>query len=227
MLSVAACCAKVRMVELLMQENPRHQCLIYEGAPSRHLERVAQAFAVNFARNNRCFYMNSPAMVAGMRSSLWAVGVDVASQIERGALICSSGHDHLEDGEFRAEKMLATLETALAQALGDGYAGLFASGDMTWELGGTIDLQRLLEYEIALENMMQANVEFSGICQYHRESLPPAAVEIALRTHQGVRINETMMRFNPFHWACHAHQNRSHQTLGTADVDAMLDELRE
>ncbi len=39
------------------------------------------------------------------------------------------------DGSFDVPMMLANLEEALDQALRDGYKGLWATGDMTWEFG--------------------------------------------------------------------------------------------
>lgn len=47
--------------------------------------------------------------------------------------------------------MMQTLADAFSQAMNDGYAGLWASGDMTWEIGGDKDFSRLLEYEWRLE----------------------------------------------------------------------------
>ena len=54
--------------------------------------------------------------------------------------------------------MLAMLADAINDALAHGYAGLWATGDMTWEL--------------------------SGICQYHRDTLPEDALQVALSKHR-------------------------------------------
>jgi hypothetical protein len=208
-----------------MQHDSRHQCLIYQGAPSRHLERLAQLIVEKLRQNNRCLYLNSPAMVAGMRSWLSALGLDVASEVDKGALILSSDRSHLEDGEFNVEKMLATLQNVLAQALSDGYAGLWASGDMTWELGDRLDLLKLIQYEQALEEFMQKNYALSGICQYHRDTLPPMAVLAALQNHKGVRINETLLRFNPHYEPPRAVKQRWNNDLAAEDINRMLDQL--
>lgn len=69
-------------------------------------------------------------MVAGMRSYLAATGLNVAAEIDCGALIISSSNDHLVAGAFDADRMLTRLEDTLVQALRDSYAGLWASGDM-------------------------------------------------------------------------------------------------
>jgi MEDS: MEthanogen/methylotroph, DcmR Sensory domain len=210
-----------------MRQTSRHQCLIYQGAPSKHLDRLARSLIDNLRRNNRCLYLNSPAMVAGMRSWLSALGLEVTKELEKGALILSSERSHLEGGQFNIEKMLASLQTAVAQALADGYAGLWASGDMTWEMGENPDLAKLLEYEHALEQFMQTNLSLSGICQYHRDTLPPAAILVALRTHKDVRVNETLMRFNPHYQPPHTVQHRWQDDLAAEGINSMLSQLTE
>jgi hypothetical protein len=70
-----------------MQEIRRHQCLIYQGAPSRHLDRVAREIVEKLRTNTRCLYLNSPALVVGMRSRLWTLGLDVAREVNEGGLL--------------------------------------------------------------------------------------------------------------------------------------------
>ena len=118
-----------------MQPAPRHQCLIYKGAPSKHLPALAEAMREKLRQNYRCLYLNSPPMVAGLRSYIAAAGVDVAQEVARGRLILSSDRQHLADGSFDIDRMLRTLENLLDNSLRDGHTGLWAVGDMTWELG--------------------------------------------------------------------------------------------
>src|SRR5580658_10306380 len=118
-----------------MEQTPRHQCLIYDGSPAKMLPAIAAIIKQRLSENQRCFYLNSPAMVAGLRSYLFAAGVDVAHEIEKKSLVLSSGQNHLRNGRFEVDQMLGMLEESLDQALADGYAGLWASGDMSWEMG--------------------------------------------------------------------------------------------
>ncbi|MBA2541264.1 MAG: MEDS domain-containing protein, partial [Deltaproteobacteria bacterium] len=62
-------------------------------------------------------------------------GTDVEHELTRGALVLASDNDHLIDGRFVIDRMIDMLEAAVDEALADGYVGLFATGDMTWELG--------------------------------------------------------------------------------------------
>ena len=89
-------------------------------------------------------------MVAGLRSTLAAAGNDVALEITKQRLVLSS--EPVSPWEnFNGQLLLDKLEASLDQALKDGYMGLWASGDMTWEFGPGQDFTKLLEYEMGLE----------------------------------------------------------------------------
>jgi hypothetical protein len=182
-----------------MQTISRHQCVIYEGSPARHLSSLAARIKEKLKGGSRCLFLNSPAMVAGMRSYLSALGTDVSREVEVGSLMLSSDVSHLVDGRFSIEKMIEKLDAAVRSALADGFNGLFATGDMTWEFGGEKNFEKLLAYERALETFMSNTPAISGVCQYHLDTLPEDALETALVTHPALYLNETLSRINPYY----------------------------
>jgi len=176
---------------------PRHQCLIYRGAPSRQLASLALHIRKRLAENYRCLYLNSPAMVDGIRAYLTSSGLNVSEAVVEGRLILSSGHDHLINERFDSEHMLRLLKAAHDNALKDGYAGLWASGDMAWEFGPARDYAQLEEYERALEEFIQAHPTMCGVCQYHADVLPGQALQTGLALHPGIYEDERQSRVNP------------------------------
>ncbi|HWU56094.1 MAG TPA: MEDS domain-containing protein [Rhizomicrobium sp.] len=176
---------------------PRHQCLIYRGAPSRQLASLALHIRRRLAENYRCLYLNSPDMVDGIRAYLTSSGLNVSEAVVEGRLILSSGQDHLIDETFDPEHMLALLKEAHGNALKDGYAGLFATGDMAWEFGPARDYTKLEAYERALEQFMQAHPTMCGVCQYHADVLPGDVLQSGLTVHPGIYENEGVSRVNP------------------------------
>jgi hypothetical protein len=182
-----------------MESESRHQCLIYEGAPSLQLPALVAVIQRRLEEGNRCFYLNSPPMVAGLRTYLAAKDIDVTDELAKGRLLLSSTTALSADGGFDIDLMLQRLEEALDQALSDGYRGLWASGDMTWEFGPRKDFARLMEYECRLEELFRKRSELCAICQYHRDTLPVEATRQALLTHRTVFINETLSRTNPYY----------------------------
>jgi hypothetical protein len=180
-----------------MGSASRHQCLIYVGAPSGQLPTLATMIKRKLGEGYQCLYLNSSPMVAGVRSCLAAIGIEVQDEVSRGRLILSSEPTAAADGNFNADLMLHDLEEALDQALRDGYAGLWATGDMTWEYGAERNYAKLLDYEYRLERLMQRRPQLCGICRYHRDTLPPDAIQSALLTHQTLFLDATHSRANP------------------------------
>ena len=150
----------------------RHQCMIYDGSPAAHLPALSRITAKKLAARFRVLYLNAPPMVVAIRSYLSADGIDVAREIDRGALVLSSADAHLAAGRFEPEPMLTLLDEALTQALTDGYRGLFAFGDMTWEFGTERNYAKLREYERGLEALCERRPELQGVCQYHQIHSP-------------------------------------------------------
>ncbi len=179
-----------------MKPDPRHQCLIYEGSPSKKLGLLASIIQRKLEEGYRCLYLNSAPMVAGMGSTLASIGIDVVAEIEKGRLVLSS--DPVSSGKgFDIDVMLEKLEDSLNQAIQEGYKGLWASGDMTWEFGATQDFSKLMEYECKLEELFHKRKELCGICQYHKDTLPPDALRQSLLMHPNLVINETLTLINP------------------------------
>ena len=183
----------------MLPVTPRHRCLIYEGSPSVHLQGLAALFKIHLEAGRRCLYLNTAQMVGEMSRILAAYGVDVAKESKRGALILSSDQTHLKAGVFDPERMLRILEDSVKQALEDGFKGLFASGDMTFEFGPERNFSKLVEYEVALEELFQKYPALYGICQYHRDTLEPDQALSALQTHRAVYHNDTLALLNPWY----------------------------
>jgi hypothetical protein len=181
-----------------MEAESRHQCLIYEGPPSQKLPMLAEIIRKKLEEGFRCLYLNSAPMVAGMGSTLAAIDVDVEAELTKGCLVLSS-EPVSSDGDFNSDAMLTKLEKLLDQALNDGYKGLWASGDMTWEFGPRQDFTSLMEYELRLEELFRRRKELNGICQYHRDTLPEDVTRQSLLTHFSIVISETLRRINPFY----------------------------
>jgi len=200
-----------------MEAQSRHQCLIYKGAPSEKLRSLAAILQRKLDEGYRCLYLNSAPMVAGMRSTLAAMGIDVAYEIAKARLVLSS--DTVAPGmDFNCKEMLNKLEDALDQALDDGYKGLWATGDMSWEFGHKKNFSKLLEYEWGLEEFFHKRKEFCGVCQYHHDTLPLEAMRQSLLTHPSILINETLSRINP-HYLKNANPEAN---TSTGELDEMI-----
>jgi MEDS: MEthanogen/methylotroph, DcmR Sensory domain len=138
-------------------------------------------------------------MVSGMRCYLAAAGVDVAHEVAKSSLILSSAHNHLIAQRFDADRMIQKIEDAVDQALSYDYKGLWATGDMSWEMGPLADFSGLFEYEWRLEELFHIKPGLFGICQYHHDTLPVEAMREGVRMHRSIFLNDTLSRINPHH----------------------------
>ncbi len=198
-----------------METESRHQCMIYEGSPSQKLPILALMIQRKLAEGYQCLYLNSVPMTAGMGSTLSSIGVDVTSELEKGRLILSSEPLSI-NGRFDSRLMLEKLEDLLDVALNKGYKGLWASGDMTWEFGPEKDFSKLLDYELGLEEVFKRRKELSGVCQYHRDTLPQEAMRQSLLAHKSIVISDTITQINP-----HYLKLASHPTIHL-ELDQMI-----
>jgi hypothetical protein len=173
--------------------------MIYNGSAVWLLPELAAIIRSKLRNGKRCLYLNSPAMVAGFRSHLAFAGIDVEGATRRGSLVLSSDLGHLDDGRFDPDKMLSLLTDALDAASRDGYEGLFASGDVSWQFGAEKNFDKLHVYEEGLEQVFHNRSKLEGICQYHVETLPASASRTALDLHRACFINRTLSLFNPYY----------------------------
>jgi hypothetical protein len=67
---------------------------------------------------------------------------------------------------------------------------------MSWLLAGAPGCEHVSEYE-ALLNGFFSGTRASAMCQYNRNALPPALIDMALATHSTAVIGGRQ-RFNPF-----------------------------
>jgi hypothetical protein len=181
-----------------MKIESRHQCLIYKGAPTEKLSLLAEIMISKLNEGFRCLYLNSGHMIEGMRSVLAGRNIDVDSEISKGRLVLSS-EPVTVGNSFNGDILLVNLENAIDQALRDGFKGLWASGDMTWEFGNCRDFSSLLDYEMKLEELFKRRKELFGICQYHRDTLPEDTIRQGLLAHPSVVISDTLSRMNPLY----------------------------
>ncbi len=148
--------------------------------------------------NWRCLYLGSPDAVHMVDTALGAQGVDTERQKSRGALLLSSDRSHLANGAFDPIALVTTLGNSVDEAIRDGFDGLCATGDMRWELGDDRNFDHLLEYEALLECLFREK-PLRGICQYHRDIVPPRAVRDALLTHRAAYVGTELNADNLFY----------------------------
>lgn len=160
---------------------------------------VTSAFLqIGLERNERCLFLGDPVLVADVTSALVGEGVNVHQEVSREALLLQSNRDYLVNGQFESKTMVRCLLKVTDDALKAGFHGLRATGDVIWELGTSLDLRTLLEYEPALDAAFQGK-QLLGLCQYREDSFSPKYLRNMLFTHPKVVVDEKVYSSNPYH----------------------------
>jgi hypothetical protein len=176
----------------LMLSTSQHECLIYDGSPPQQFRALAPIIDRKLKANYCCLYLANPSSVSEFRSFLAAQGIDVEGETRRRNLQLSSAQDHLQEGrQFDVESMIQLLAKTLAQALSDGYQGLWATGDMAWEFGPHNDFSNLVAYEARLDRFLGQNTTIGGVCQYRADMLPRDVLRTGLLAHPRVVVDES------------------------------------
>ena len=188
-----------------MSKGPRvvyqqgdHVCTLFTS-PEEQLSAAIEYIQQGLGRNERCLYVCGEQTPNEFRAALANAGIDVAREEARGALLLLTKESgHLAGGSFSAPRMISMLQTAVENALKDGFEGLCAAGDMTWLLDEAPGSEQIAEYE-ALLNHFYRNNRAPGLCQYNRRRLPAAILDHCMATHPTVRIAGPILLRNPFY----------------------------
>jgi hypothetical protein len=195
-----------------------HICAIY-STEHELVHVVADFLAEGLCQSERCWYLSAADEPDLVRASLEDRSVDTTRAIDRGALrILSSNAAYSVRGDFEPEETMAVFNSAIEQALTDGFNGFRAAADMSWALDLDNGVERLIIYEALLRSLF-ANARATGLCLYDRNRMPLAVIDGALCTHPLIRANSAFCQ-NPFY-------DPEVQSLQAADAAAVTSKLAE
>ena len=104
---------------------------------------------------------------------------------------------YLRDGCFNADRMLGFIRQGEQKALADGYAGLTATGEMSWQKTDAPGTDQLMEYEARLNDLYpESNPTL--LCQYEEPAFDHTTLLDAIRTHPRVVLNGELC-VNPYY----------------------------
>jgi signal transduction histidine kinase/CheY-like chemotaxis protein len=168
--------------ELSSIRQGEHLCLVYNNA-AEQMGAAVPFLRAGLAQGERCVYIADEWTTEEVAHALAAGGVNVSGECARGALLLLTRQEtYLRAGGFHPQRMIEFLGQAIEEALTAGFAGLRATGEMTWALGPEVSSECLIEYE-ALLNDFFPNQRALGLCQYSRSRFPAAVLRDVLRTH--------------------------------------------
>lgn len=158
-----------------------HVCSIYRQSLQLY-GSLAGFFNAGIRAGQKCAYVTDEYSIDQVRSGLQKCGVDV-NKIQ----ILNSNQVYLIDGKFDPQKTTQNLIQLQKTALDEGYSGLRVSGDATWSLHDTSNLEKLLQYERDINKALQGT-KIMAMCQYHEQKFNSQVLKSILQVHRHIQI---------------------------------------
>jgi two-component system sensor histidine kinase UhpB len=123
-------------------------------------------------------------------------GMEVEPYIKKKQLVFIPAADlYLKGGVFHPDRTISFLETETERALQEGFSVLRITGEMSWVLGDSIGLEKLVEYEAKL-NSFFPHRRCLALCQYDKRKFSPETLQNVLFTHPSVAIGSDLFKNN-------------------------------
>lgn len=130
---------------------------------------------------DKCVYVANENTPREVLDALENGGVDVDAAVEAGDLSVVSSHDVFPEGGD-ADRLLDILESAVQDALEEGYDRVRTTGEMAWLQDHSLDLCVAEAFEDRL-NDLAPDYPWLILCQYNRSHFSSAFLDEVLRTH--------------------------------------------
>ena len=159
-----------------------HLCAIYETREQQFALAVP-FLRIGLVRGEKCLYVADENTAASILDAMRGQGVDVDTPVEKGMLkVANKEREYLRKGYFDPDEMILYLAGNVREAKAAGFPVFRFAGEMTWALGGDLGAERLIEYEVLL-NQFLSEYDAVCLCQYHLKRFSPATILQVLRTH--------------------------------------------
>jgi PAS domain S-box-containing protein len=159
-----------------------HLCCLYE-TEEEHRAVLTPFVRHGLERGEKLIYIVDARSAETILGYLGDDGLSVESYVDRGQLVFLAADDaYVRDGVFDPDAMIAMLREETERALGEGYAALGVTGEMTWVLRELPGSERLIEYESKLNDFFPGS-SCLAICQYDRRLFAPSLLLDVLSTH--------------------------------------------
>ncbi|MDQ2050468.1 MEDS domain-containing protein [Natronolimnohabitans sp. A-GB9] len=171
-------------------ESYDHLAFIYESQAEQFATAVPY-IEHGLERGERCVYIADENDTSEVLAALREAGVDADAAIESGALVMYTAQDsYLRNGSFEPDEMISFIADAIEEGT-EEYAGVRITGEMTWVFGDDPPLEKLIEYEGKLNELLP-DANGIALCQYNRERFPAEIIRDVIKTHPHLIYDDTV-----------------------------------
>lgn len=159
-----------------------HLCLLYE-TEVEHRAFLTPYLRQGLESGDKVIYIVDARTGETVLGYLRDDGVDADAYVQHGQLvILEVDAAYMREGVFHPDSMIQFLRCETEKALAEGYRALRVSSEMSWALRGLPGSERLLEYEVKLNDFLPGS-QCLAVCQYDRRRFTPDILMEVLATH--------------------------------------------
>lgn len=174
-----------------------HGCFFYNDQQDA-VDTSLVFLKIGLERNERCLFLSDPSTIEKTRSAFERAGIDTAREAEQGRLVLFSERDYLVNGRFDQARMIQFIGQAYQDTVKAGFTGMRGTGDVAWELGGDIDMEKLGQYEKKVDKFL-LNKKATLLCQYNLKTVGTEYLRDSLFCHNAVVEKAHVCTDNHFH----------------------------
>ncbi|MGM0501015.1 MAG: MEDS domain-containing protein [Bacillota bacterium] len=175
-----------------------HLCLLYEN----HKEwktAVIKFLQTGLRQNDKCLYISGAHTGKNIKKYLKEVEIDVEAKIESGQLILLAKEtSYARSQEFIPQEMVDFLKNESKQAVKQGYDSLRVTGEISWALDYERGEEKIIEYEIKLNQSLFHKYPVTALCRYHLDKFKPAMIKNVIKTHPYI-VLDNQIHANPYY----------------------------
>jgi len=165
-----------------------HSCFIFKHE-EEHRIVLSRFIRLGLERNEKVLYILNEHTEETILSYLGTTKLTVKKLLSAGQLTFITHDDgYFRNGENNLKKLFGFLQVERKQALKEGYQALRITIEMTWALKGSLDLERLLEYEIELHKFI-TDSKCIALCQYSSHDFDLGSLPVVQHSHPFAILN--------------------------------------
>lgn len=211
----AAVSSSRRQIRLGFTDEPfpegTHMCHIFSDEEEQG-DVISRYVASGLAEGEQACYFADARSVDETRARLAGLGVPVPAVDDPQLLVASAVDMYCPDGTFVPDRMLANFPIVYNAGREAGFAGVRATGEMSWARRGCPGSERLIEYESRINTVVR-ETPLTAVCQYDARLFDGATLFEVLIVHPVMIVRGRISR-NPYYLPPEEFQRRGRGLAG-------------
>ena len=170
-----------------------HLCSLHQ-TDEQHHEILRAFWEGGLERHERIIYIADQHTSKPAMSQLERNGIHLQPYMATGQVrIFTVFQSFLHKGVFDPAKATSWLDQEVKRARAEGFEATRIAAEMTWVLRGAVGSERLIDYEVELNRLVQSGM-CRILCLYDKRRFSPAVLQYVFASHPAVVLGTAVHR---------------------------------